>query len=179
MNELMIFNSPEFGEIRTIDENGSVLFCATDVARALGYSNPRDAICRHCRGVVKRDGVSLTTNQHGKTTKQAAEMSFIPEGDLYRLAARSKLPGAEKFESWIFDEVIPSIRKHGGYINGQENMTPEELKAATSKAGRSRWDQMTPEQREAHMEKMQAARRRWQEMRVAASAPTVADSGEE
>lgn len=130
MNELMIFNSPEFGEIRTIDENGSVLFCATDVARALGYSNPRDAICRHCRGVVKRDGVSLTTNQHGKTTKQAAEMSFIPEGDLYRLAARSKLSGAEKFESWIFDEVIPSIRKNGGYINGQENMTPEELMAS-------------------------------------------------
>ena len=57
-------------------------------------------------------------------------MSFIPEGDIYRLAARSKLPGAEEFERWIFDEVLPSIRKNGGYINGQENMTPEELMAS-------------------------------------------------
>lgn len=57
-------------------------------------------------------------------------MNFIPEGDIYRLAARSELPGADQFERWIFDEVLPSIRKNGGYINGQENMTPEELMAA-------------------------------------------------
>lgn len=69
MNELMIFNNPEFGEIRTIEENGKVLFCAKDVAAALGYKNTRDAINRHCKGVVKRDGVSHTTNQHGTTTE--------------------------------------------------------------------------------------------------------------
>lgn len=130
MNELMIFNNPEFGEIRTIEENGKVLFCAKDVAAALGYKNTRDAINRHCKGVVKRDGVSHTTNQHGTTTEQTVEMAFIPEGDIYRLAAKSELPGAERFESWIFDEVLPSIRKNGGYIHGQENMTPEELMAA-------------------------------------------------
>lgn len=119
-NKMQIFNNPEFGEVRTIEENGTVLFSATDIARALGYSNPHDAISRHCRGVVKREGVSLTTNQHGITTEQTAEMSFITEGDIYRLAARSKLPGAEKFESWIFDEVLPSIRKTGGYMLPQD-----------------------------------------------------------
>ena len=115
MNELKIFESQEFGKIRTIEENGKILFCAKDVAAALGYKNTRDAISRHCKGVVKRDGVSLTTNQHGTTTEQTMEMAFIPEGDVYRLISHSQLPAAEKFESWIFDEVLPSIRKHGMY----------------------------------------------------------------
>lgn len=121
MNELMIFNSPEFGEIRTIDENGNVIFCGNDVAKALGYKSPKDAIAVHAKGAVKRRTLTAGGEQ---------EMLFITEGDIYRLAARSKLPGAEKFESWIFDEVIPSVRKHGGYINGQDNMTPEELMAS-------------------------------------------------
>ena len=129
MNELMIFNNPEFGEIRTIEENGKVLFCAKDVPAALGYKKTRDSINRHSKGVVKRDGVSHTTNQHGTTTEQIVEMAFIPEGDIYRLAAKSELPGAVRFEIWIFDEVLPSMRKHGGYIANQENMTPEELMA--------------------------------------------------
>lgn len=129
MNELQIFNHPDFGEVRTIEEGGKVLFCAKDVASALGYKNTRDAINRHCKGVVKRDGVSRTTNQHGATTDQTVEMAFILEGDIYRLAAKSELPGAEDFESWIFDEVLPSIRRSGGYIANQENMTPEELMA--------------------------------------------------
>lgn len=129
MNELQIFNNPEFGEIRTITEEGRTLFCGKDVAAALGYKNTREAIARHCKGVVKRDGVSLTTNQHGTTTEQVVEMAFITEGDIYRLAARSELPGAEKFESWIFDEVLPSIRQRGGYISGQETLSPEDLMA--------------------------------------------------
>lgn len=112
MNELMIFNNPEFGEIRTIEEDGKVLFCGADVAKALGYSNSRDALSRHCRGVVKRDA---------PTSSGVQSMSFIPEGDIYRLAAKSELPGAERFESWIFDEVLPSIRRHGVY------MTPDTL----------------------------------------------------
>ena len=130
MNELMIFNNPEFGTVRTLEENGAVLFSATDVARALGYSNPYDAISRHCKGVVKREGVSRTTNQHGTTTEQSTEMSFIPESDLYRLVFSSKLPTAEKFTDWVTEEVLPSIRRNGGYIAGQESMTPEELMAA-------------------------------------------------
>ncbi len=115
MNELQIFNNDQFGEIRTIEENSKVLFCATDIARSLGYSNPHDAISRHCKGVVKREGVSQTTNQHGTTTHQITEINFIPEGDVYRLITHSKLPSAEQFESWVFDEVLPSIRKHGMY----------------------------------------------------------------
>lgn len=119
VNELKIFEHPQFGNIRTITENGKTLFCAKDVAIALGYKNTRDAINRHCKGVVKRDVVSLTTNQHGTTTEQMVEMAFIPEGDLYRLAAKSELPAADAFERWIFDDVLPTIRRTGGYfING-------------------------------------------------------------
>lgn len=115
MNELMISNNPEFGEIRTIEEDGKVMFCGSDVAKALGYKRPADAITTHCKGSVIR---RLPTNGG----EQA--MKFIPEGDIYRLAAKSELPGAERFEKWIFDEVLPSIRKHGAYI------TPETLEAA-------------------------------------------------
>lgn len=107
MNELMIFNNPEFGEIRTIEEDGKVLFCGSDVANALGYKNSRKALADHCKGVTKR----YTPTKSGEQ-----EMNFIPEGDIYRLAAKSELPGADAFESWIFDEVLPSIRKHGAYI---------------------------------------------------------------
>ena len=83
----------------------------------LGYSNPRDAISKHCKsdGVAFCDGVSETTNQYGVTTKQAVQKKYITEGNLYRLISHSKLPAAEKFEKWIFDEVIPSIRATGGY----------------------------------------------------------------
>ena len=129
MNKLQIFNNPDFGEIRTLEENGKVLFCATDVARSLGYSNPYDAIAKHCKGVAKREGVSFTTNQHGVTTEQKSMMSFIPESDLYRLVFSSKLPNAERFTDWVTEEVLPSIRRNGGYIAGQEQMSPEELMA--------------------------------------------------
>lgn len=129
MNELQVFNSEEFGKIRTTEIDGKIYFSASDIAKALGYSNPRDAVLRHCRGVVKRDGVSSTTNQYGKTTKQPVTMSFIPEGDVYRLIVHSKLPSAEKFEHWVFDTVLPSIRKNGGYISGQETLSDAELMA--------------------------------------------------
>ena len=106
MNELQIFQNPQFGEIRTITEDGVTLFCAKDVAIALGYSDTKKAIARHCKGGTKRP---LPTK--GGTQ----DAVFIPEGDIYRLAARSELPGADAFERWIFDEVLPSIRKHGTY----------------------------------------------------------------
>ena len=115
MNELQIFQNAEFGTVRTIDENGKVLFCGSDVAKALGYKNPSKALSDHCKGITKR---------YTPTKSGTQEMNFIPEGDIYRLAAKSELPGADKFESWIFDEVLPSIHKHGAY------MTPETLEAA-------------------------------------------------
>lgn len=106
MNELQIFNSGEFGEIRTVEINGKPYFVGTDVAKALGYNNPRDAVSRHCKGVVKHDT---------PTSSGVQLMSYINEGDLYRLIMKSKLPSAEKFESWVMDEVLPTIRKTGSY----------------------------------------------------------------
>lgn len=120
MNELQIFNNEEFGEVRTIEIDGKPYFMASDIARALGYVRPNDAVSTHCRATVKH---SIPIS--GKLQ----EVNFIPEGDVYRLLIKSQLPGAPKFESWVFDEVIPSIRKNGGYIANQENMTPEQIVA--------------------------------------------------
>lgn len=121
MNELMIFNNPEFGEVRTLEEeDGKVLFCGSDVAKALGYAKPQNAIATHCRGALKR-GIPTVSGEQ--------DMLFIPESDLYRLVFSSKLPTAEKFTEWVTAEVLPSIRKHGGYVNGQEQLSPEELMA--------------------------------------------------
>ena len=114
MNELQIFNSEEFGDIRTIEIDGKPYFVGTDVAKALGYSNPRQAILDHCKGVTKRDT---------PTSSGVQSMSYINEGDLYRLIMKSKLPSAEKFESWVMDEVLPAIRKTGSY---QKPMTVAE-----------------------------------------------------
>lgn len=116
MNELTLFNNPDFGEIRTLETNdGKVLFCGKDVAAALGYSNPRKALADHCKGVTKCD----TLTNGGKQ-----ELSFIPESDIYRLTFSSKLPDAEKFTDWIAEEVIPSIMRTGSYsMNGKAKKT--------------------------------------------------------
>lgn len=125
MNELQIFKNNDFGEIRTLEEDGKILFCASDVAKSLGYAKPQNAINTHCKGALKRGiGVETGKKADGTTAIQNIEMLFIYEGDVYRLITHSKLPTAEKFESWVFDEVLPSIRKHGAY------MTPETLEAA-------------------------------------------------
>ena len=115
MSELQIFSNHGFGDIRTIEEEGKVLFCGSDVARALGYNEPHKAVARHCKGGMKRPT---------PTNGGIQQMLFIPEGDIYRLAAKSELPEADEFERWIFDEVLPSIRKHGAY------MTEETLQEA-------------------------------------------------
>lgn len=122
MNELQIFKNERFGEIRTVTENGNVLFCAADVAKSLGYANTSKAISDHCKGVTKRYiGVQTGTKADGTPAYQEVVMNFIPRGDVFRLAATSKLDGAAEFESWIFDEVIPSVMEHGAY------MTPDTL----------------------------------------------------
>jgi len=116
MNDLQIFNNSEFGEIRTFKEpDGSVTFCGADVAKSLGYKDTVNALKLHC----KEDGVAFhhIIDSMGRTQ----QAKFITKGNLVRLAASSQLPGAEKFESWIFDEVIPSVLEHGAYA------TPETL----------------------------------------------------
>lgn len=115
MNELQVFSNERFGEVRTIEENSTIYFCAIDIARALGYSNPHKAIRDHC----KDDGVTNRSVIDSIGREQSAK--FITEGNVYRLIARSQLPEAEQYERWLFDEVAPTIRKHGAY------MTPETL----------------------------------------------------
>ena len=116
MLELKTFSNPEFGTIRTIVEDGRTLFCGTDAARALGYAKPQDAINRHCRYPAKRGvWVQTGTKADGTPAMRETEMIFIPDGDLCRLAAKSELPGASKFEGWIFDDVIPSVLRTGSY----------------------------------------------------------------
>lgn len=116
MNALTVFENETFGSIRTLNEDGKVLFCGNDVAKALGYKRPADAITAHCKGSVIRRLLTAGGEQSVK---------FIPEGDVYRLAAKSELPGAEKFESWIFDEVLPTIRKTGAYQLKQVKVEPD------------------------------------------------------
>lgn len=110
-----IFMSEKFGKLRTIKIDDEAYFGATDVAKALGYQNTRDAIGKHCDHVVKRDGVSLTTNQYGKTTNQKVRMNYIPLSDVLRLVVNSKLPAAKAYERWVFEEVLPSINRNGVY----------------------------------------------------------------
>lgn len=110
MNELQVFNSKEFGDIRTTEIDGKPYFVANDVARALGYKRPADAVTAHCKGSVKHRYL---------TDRGEQELKVIPEGDIYRLTVRSKLPSAEKFEKWVFDEVIPSIHQYGAYMTEQ------------------------------------------------------------
>lgn len=113
-----VFENQEFGSIRLLQEAGKTFFCASDVAKALGYVNPYAAVKRHCRGpLTKREGVVQKMNQYGDAGEQVVEISFITEGDVYRLIVHSKLPSAERFEHWVFDEVLPSIRKHGVYMS--------------------------------------------------------------
>ncbi len=111
------FRNNEFGEIRTIEEDGKILFCGVDVAYALGYLKPRNALNTHCKGALKRGAL---------TAGGVQEMTFIPEGDVYRLITKSHLEKAQKFEHWVFDEVLPSIRKHGGYMT--KNLLEESRK---------------------------------------------------
>lgn len=115
-NGINIFNHQQFGDIRTYRTNvndGNVYFCASDLCRALGYANGRDAVAKHCDegDVVKCD--TPTYNQHGAQVMQS--MTFVNESGLYALIFGSKLPQAKEFKKWVCGEVLPSIRKHGAY----------------------------------------------------------------
>ena len=143
MSEIKIFENPEFGSIRTVEQNGEPWLAGKDVAAALGYSNPRDAISKHVddedKGVAKCD--TLGGNQN---------MTIINESGLYSLILSSKLPTAKKFKHWVTSEVLPSIRKTGGYISGQESMTDDELMAKALLVA-----QRQIEQRDARIAEMQ------------------------
>lgn len=120
MNNVSIFNNDEFGEIRLVlDPSGNIWFVAIDVARSLGYSNPKDAIKRH---VDEEDTIvlELTDNQWGVNqsllkTRYLYKVRIINESGLYALVLSSKLESARKFKKWVTSEVLPSIRKNGSY----------------------------------------------------------------
>lgn len=109
-NDIQIFSNPQFGEIRTLaDDANEPMFCAKDVATALGYADTADAISRHCKSGKK------VFHPHANGIG-GVNMVFITEKDVYRLIMRSNLPDAEKFQDWVCDEVLPTIRKHGAYM---------------------------------------------------------------
>lgn len=120
MHTLVITEHPEFGKVRTVEAGGRVWFCARDVASALGYANPKDAVNRHCRPKGVRVHDLLTAGGRQK-------VKFIDEGNLYRLMAGSRLPSAERFESWIFDDLVPRTLKEGGYLLDIKGETDSEL----------------------------------------------------
>jgi prophage antirepressor-like protein len=112
-NMIQVFESSEFGILEVMMIGDKPHFPATECAKALGYKDTINAIKRHCRWVAKRH------LPHPQNPSKLLEVNFIPEGDLYRLIIRSKLPAAERFENWVFDEVLPTIRKHGAYIQSE------------------------------------------------------------
>lgn len=124
MSDIKIFDNPEFGKIRTIDRDGEPWMVGVDVAKALGYATPRNAIASH---VDEEDKTSALIRGTGSNYKSMAIL--INESGLYSLVLYSKLPTAKKFKRWVTSEVLPSIRKTGGYIAGQDQLTPEELMA--------------------------------------------------
>ena len=143
MGELQIFKNDEFGEIRTVEISGEPWFVGKDVAEILGYTNPNEAIQDHVDDDEKLNSkmlssVKIDLGQRGGW--------LINESGLYSLILSSKLPNAKAFKKWVTSEVLPSIRKHGGYISGQAEMSPEELMARALQVA-----QKTLEEREARI----------------------------
>lgn len=119
---LQIYKNASFGEVRVLEEQGSSLFCAADICQALQYANPRDALAKHCEeeDVEKRDTL---------TAKGMQSMSYVTESGLYALIFGSKMPAAKEFKRWVTSEVLPAIRKSGGYMVSRENESAEDLMA--------------------------------------------------
>lgn len=117
MSNITIFNNDLFGQVRSLIIDEKIYFVGKDIATALGYKNTRDAISRHCKGVVKHDILDITGVEQ--------QMNIIPESDMYRLIFGSHLPEAEKFEEWVVEEVLPQLRKSGVYM--MESATQEAI----------------------------------------------------
>ena len=125
MNEIQIFQNQEFGAIRTIsNERGEAMFCAKDVCDALGYSNGRDAVRKHVDGEDKTTVAICDTGSNYKS-----QAIFINESGLYALILSSKLDNAKRFKHWVTSEVLPSIRKQGGYMMARPDESDEVILA--------------------------------------------------
>lgn len=119
MNELQIFNSSEFGQIRTVTKDNEPMFCLSDICKALEIKNATDVVKRLEDDEVTRFNLG----------SKSGETNFVTESGLYAVILRSDKPSAKKFRKWVTSEVLPSIRKNGGYIANQENLTPEQIVA--------------------------------------------------
>lgn len=134
MNNLKVFHSPEFGKLEIVMIDGKEHFPATDVAKTLSYANPHEAVINHCRSLAKREV------PHPQSPDKLIERNFIPEGDVYRLiisaSSQEKNPEAkekaEKFERWVFDEVLPDIRPNHHSREGIFSLRPMMLSGSTS-----------------------------------------------
>lgn len=164
MQEIRLFDSGEFGSVRAmVADDGAELFCAKDVATALGYKNTSKAIKDHCKGVTKRYPVI-------DQRECAQEAVFVTEPDVFRLIVRSKLPGAQRFEAWLFEEVLPALHRTGAYVAAPADETPEELMARALVAAK--------EAIARREERIEALRRSNDELRPKALlADAVGDSG--
>lgn len=117
MSNLAIFENKAFGSVRTlIEDDGTVLFCASDVAKILGYARPNDAVHAHCKHIMKRKiRIEVGVKKDGSRAMRELSMIFIPEGDVYRLIVKSNLPTAKRFEKQVVEEILPSIMRNGSY----------------------------------------------------------------
>ncbi|MBV7302168.1 phage antirepressor KilAC domain-containing protein [Corynebacterium sp. TAE3-ERU2] len=138
-NQIQLFTNDVFGTIRTITNDGQILFCGKDVATALGYQDPTNAVKLHCRGAANyhpiEDALGRTQNAR-----------FVTEGDLYRLIIFSKLSAAQKFETWVFDEMLPTIRRHGMYAYDEPLADDEVLEHAIATLRTERTKRLAAEQ---------------------------------
>ncbi|PWI32165.1 phage antirepressor Ant [Vibrio albus] len=137
-----VFNHPQFGDLTVLtDADGDPWFFAQDVASMLGYQNTRDAISKHVDNEDK-DVANRDTNNKG-----LRKLTTINESGLYSLIFSSKLESAKAFKRWVTKEVLPSIRKHGGYTMGQEDMTPDDLMAKAVLVAQSKIQEQEQENR--------------------------------
>ena len=125
----VVFENPEFGKIRTLtDEDGEPLFCAKDVCDVLGYKKSRNAVNQLVNPYALKQGVWVVTGikKDGSEAKRLCQMTFVNESGFYALVLGSKLPTAVKFKNWVTSEVLPQIRKTGGYIPVKQGESDEE-----------------------------------------------------
>lgn len=164
MNELQIFKSPEFGQVRTVMIGGEPWLVGKDIATALGYTNTRKALNDHVddedKGVTKCD-----------TLGGAQEMTIINESGLYSLVLSSKLPTAKKFKHWVTAEIIPSIRRTGGYIANAETMTDAEIMSKALLIAKK-----TIENREQRIHSLEAETERMKPKEIFADAVSASNS---
>ena len=163
MNELKIFENPAFGKVRVVEQGGEPWFVGKDVAEILGYSNTKDAIAKHVDDEDKLGAQIATSGQN-------RNMTIINESGLYSLILSSKMPKAKEFKRWVTAEVLPAIRKTGGYIAGSEKMSDAELMAKAVLVA-----QATIKERDARIKELESDTQRMKPKEIFADAVSASN----